>query len=94
MTSLFFALLAGAMRALCVMYGWNWFVADPFNAPLLSFFHAYALMLLAQILTLGLFRGMLDDSGKITNTVWQITRTGVWTINLGMLWVIHYFQLA
>jgi len=94
MTTLFFALLSGILRTLCVMYGWNWFVAEPFNAPLLGFFHAYALTLLVQCMSLGLFKGMFDDSGKITNTVWQITLTGVWAINLGLLYIIHYFQLA
>lgn len=56
----------GAVRALVIMKGWEWFVSDTFDVTTLSFIQAWGIALLVSFLTISISRTASDGRRPLT----------------------------
>lgn len=88
MFAFIFGLAAGVWRAFVMMVLWNWFIAAPFNLPILNLALAYVLVMVSLLLTSNVpinFKEQTTQDKVIRNVV-----VIVWpTMTLFIGWIIH-----
>lgn len=86
--------ISGAFHALTISKGWEWFVADTFHVPAISFVVAWGLSILVHLLTY-VYRPTETDSEKpafivaVTGTLTSILLS---LSSLFALWVLVQFR--
>lgn len=83
-----FGLCAGVWRAYVMMVLWNWFIAAPFNLPILNLALAYVLVMVALLFTSNVplnFKEQTTQDKVIRNVVLI-----VWPASALLFgWIIH-----
>lgn len=79
---------SGAVRALVLMKGWEWFVADTFDVPGLGFIQTWGLWLLISLTTVHLTASddkRLTIAYAFTTTLTSLVLSGIWFASIIIL---------
>lgn len=90
MLNFIIGLAAGVWRSFVLMVLWNWFIAAPFNAPVVNLAMAYVMVMVAMLLTAQVPINFKDQTmqDKVTHTVILF----VWPATALLIgWIIHLF---